>query len=141
MAETLLRDVVIGLLALSICAIGMLAILDTSLTYYGVEINESQSVLMHDLTDNLNSSFEDGSGFMTNVTDKEGFSATSLIGVDVSFWATIKLLFNMMFSMMGGLADAGMAIGIPSFITYGIEIIMGVLLAFLAVSALLRKDT
>ena len=141
MAETLMRDFVIAFLVVAIVTIGMAAILFDTIGNYDVTIEENDSAILYELTDQLNASFADGNNFTTNVAEKEGFSASSLIGVDVSFWATIKLLFNMMFSVMGGLAAVGKAIGIPSFITYGLQIIGGVLLAFLAVSALLRKDT
>ena len=143
MAEMILRDFVIAFLVVSIVAVASIAVMNDMLMIgdYDVEINETDSIIMSRLSNQLNASLDEGGNFTKDVTDKEGFSATSLIGVDVSFWATIKLLFALMFSFAGGLAVAGQGIGIPPIITVGLEIVGGVVLAFLAVSALLRKDT
>lgn len=139
--ETLMRDLVLGILLTGVIVVVMLAVLVDTSSLYGVTIEENESTLMYDLTSNLTGGLVTGESFSGNVSEKEGFSATTVLGVDVTFWSTLKLLFGMMFTIMGSFALAGQAIGIPAFVTYGLQIIGGVLLAFLAVSALLRKDT
>jgi len=141
MADATLRNFVFAFIIAAAVGVGLFAMAQDLSSEYNTGLDDNMTRIWQGMNNSLLSSYDTASNLQNDTERAEGFSAVTDLGIAVTIWNVIKLPFDLLDGALDFLGYMAQIIPLPRWFVIMLMSILSATIAFLALSALLRKDT